>query len=73
MALLQGMKCVLMVLDGSLELLDVLGAPLTECSLSLSIPLLALFRRSIDLWLGQHGYDRATSYHCYEFISKLVR
>ena len=52
MALLQCLQCLLMVLDGGLELLDVFGAPLTERSLRLPIPLLALFRRGINLWLS---------------------
>ena len=43
MALLQCLESFFMMLDGRLELLDVLGPPLTKCSLSLSIPLLALF------------------------------
>lgn len=50
--LLQSLQCLFMVLDGGLELLDVFGAPLSECSLSLPIPLLALLGCGIDLWLG---------------------
>lgn len=38
-----------MVLDGALELLDVLGATLAEGSLGLAVALLALFRSGIDL------------------------
>jgi hypothetical protein len=41
-----------MVLDGGLELLDVLGAPLSERSLSLPVPLLALLGRGIYLGLS---------------------
>lgn len=48
-ALLQVLQGVLMVLDGALELLDVLGAALTEGSLGLAVALLALLRSGIDL------------------------
>ena len=50
--LLQGLQRLFMVLDGGLELLDVLGAPLSERSLGLPVPLLALLGCGIYLWLG---------------------
>jgi hypothetical protein len=50
--LLQGLQRVFMVLDGGLELLDVLGAPLSERSLSLPVSLLALLGRGIYLGLS---------------------
>ena len=50
--LLQGLQRLFMVLDGGFELLDVLGAPLSERSLSLPVPLLALLGGGIYLWLG---------------------
>jgi len=51
-ALLQRLQCLFMVLDGGLELLDVFGATLSERSLCLPVPLLALFGCGIYLWLG---------------------
>jgi hypothetical protein len=50
--LLQRLQRLFMVLDGGLELLDVLGAPLSERSLGLPVPLLALLGRGIYLGLG---------------------
>lgn len=50
--LLQGLQRLFMVLDGGFELLDVLGAPLSERRLGLPVPLLALLGRGIYLWLG---------------------
>jgi hypothetical protein len=53
-AVLQVLQRLLVVLDSALELLDVLGAPLAEGSLSLPVALLALFRGRIYLVsLGQ--------------------
>lgn len=48
-ALLQRLQRVLVPLDRGLELLDILGPPFAKGRLSLSVPLLALFRRRIDL------------------------
>lgn len=50
MALLQVLQGVFMVLDGGLELLDVLGASLAEGGLSLAVALLALLGGGVDLW-----------------------
>jgi hypothetical protein len=41
-------EVLLMSADGLFELLDVLGSPLSEGGLSLTVPLLPLFRRCID-------------------------
>lgn len=49
MALLEGRQAFLMLLDGRLELFDVLGASLPESRLSLSVALLSLLRGGIDL------------------------
>lgn len=49
MVLLQGLQGLLVMLDGTLQLLDVLGATLAEGGLGLPVPLLALFRGGIDL------------------------
>ncbi len=49
MALLQSSKAVFVLLDGCLELLDILRTPLTKSRLRLSVALLAFFRRSVDL------------------------
>jgi hypothetical protein len=48
-ALLEILELLLMVLDGCLELLDVLSSALAKSSLGLSVPLLALFRGSVYL------------------------
>jgi hypothetical protein len=48
-ALLQVLQRVLMVLDGALKLLDVLGTALAEGSLGLAVALLALLRGGIYL------------------------
>lgn len=48
-ALLETLQILLMELDRSFQLLDVFGTPLTEGSLCLTVALLALLRRSIDL------------------------
>lgn len=49
MALLEGGQTFLMLLDGRLELFDILGATLAESRLCLSVPLLSLLRGGIDL------------------------
>lgn len=49
MALLEILEILLMMLDGGLELLDVLGATLTEGRLCLTVTLFAFFRRGIYL------------------------
>ena len=49
MALLKGLKLFLMVLYRCFQLLDVFRPPFAECRLSLTIPLLPLLRRRIDL------------------------
>lgn len=46
------MQVLLMDADSFLELLDVLGATLTEGSLRLAVALLALLRGSVDLGEG---------------------
>jgi hypothetical protein len=48
-AVLQVLQRVFMVLNGALQLLDVLCATLTEGGLRLSVALFALFGRGIDL------------------------
>lgn len=47
--ILQVLQRLLMMLDGALQLLDVLCAALTESGLGLAIALLALFGSGIDL------------------------
>ena len=49
-ALLQALQRVALLLDGGLELLDVLGAPLAEGGLRLPVALLALLRGSVYLF-----------------------
>jgi hypothetical protein len=49
MTLLKRLQRLLVMLDRVLQLFDVLGPPLPECGLSLTIALLALLRRRIDL------------------------
>jgi hypothetical protein len=49
MAVLQVLQGFLVVLDGALELLDVLCAALAKGGLGLAVALLALFRGGIDL------------------------
>ena len=49
MVLLQAGEGVLILLDGRFELFDIFGASLSEGGLSLSIALLALLGRGIDL------------------------
>ena len=49
MTLLKRLQRLLVMLDGVLQLFDVLGPPLPECGLSLTVALLALLRRGIDL------------------------
>lgn len=49
MALLQGLQLLLMVLDGRLQLFYIFSSPLPKCRLSLSVPLLSLFRRRVYL------------------------
>jgi hypothetical protein len=46
---LETLEVRLVNLDRLLQLLDVLGAPFSEGSLSLPVPLLSLLGRSIDL------------------------
>ena len=46
---LQGLQSVFMMLDRRLQLLDVLGPSLPEGGLRLTVPLLSLFGRRIDL------------------------
>ena len=58
MALLQSVKSLVTMLDARLELLDVLGAALTEGRLGLSVALLPLLRRGIDLRHRQPGRRR---------------
>lgn len=54
MTVLQVLQRLLVVLDGALQLLDVLGAALAKGGLRLPVALLALFRGGIDLTaLGQ--------------------
>jgi len=48
-ALLQALECLFILLNGCLQLLDVFGPPLAEGRLGLSVALLALLRRGIDL------------------------
>lgn len=48
-AVLQALQGVFMLLDGSFELLDILGPPLPEGCLSLAVPLLPLLGRCIYL------------------------
>lgn len=48
MTLLKRLQGLLVMLDRVLQLFDVLGPPLPECGLSLTIALLALLRRRID-------------------------
>ena len=49
MTVLEVLQRLLMVLDGALELLDILGAALAEGSLGLPVALLALLRRGVYL------------------------
>lgn len=49
MTLLQALQGILMLLDGGLQLLDVLGPPLAKGGLGLTIPLLPLLGGGIDL------------------------
>lgn len=49
MALLQALQRLLIVLDGSLELADVLRATLSESSLRLSVALFTFLRGRVDL------------------------
>lgn len=49
MVLLQGLQGLFIALDSRLELANVFGAPLSEGSLSLSVPLLTFLRGSIYL------------------------
>jgi hypothetical protein len=46
---LQALQLLLMVLNGALQLLDVLCAALAEGGLGLSVALLALLRRGVYL------------------------
>lgn len=55
MALLEALQRVFMLLDRRLQLLDVLGPPLTEGGLGLTIPLLSLFGCSVDLAADEYG------------------
>lgn len=55
MALLEILEILLMMLDGGLELLDVLGATLTEGRLCLTVTLFAFFRRGINLARGDQS------------------
>lgn len=52
MALLQALQRVFMLLDGSFQLLNVLGPPLAESSLGLAVALLPLLGRCIYLPSG---------------------
>lgn len=54
MTLLESRQRLLILLDRRLKLLDVLGPALSEGSLRLSVALLTLFRRSVDLVTHQY-------------------
>lgn len=58
MTLLQTLQRIFIAFDGSLELTDILGPSLTEGSLRLSVTLLTLFRRGIDLLRGKSKEDQ---------------
>lgn len=53
-ALLERRERVLILLDGRLELFNVLGASFTKSSLGLTIALLAFFRGGVDLSTVNH-------------------
>ena len=52
-ALLKALQSLILLLDGSLELLDVLGPSLSKGGLRLAVTLLPLLRGRIDLAYGQ--------------------
>ena len=54
MALLERGEGVVVLLDGGLELFDIFGATFTEGSLRLTVALLALFRRGVNLKGERH-------------------
>ena len=54
MTLLKSRQRLLILLDRRLKLLDILGPALSERSLRLSVALLALLRRGIDLVTHQY-------------------
>ena len=60
MTLLQLLQGLFMVLDGALQLLDVLGSALAEGGLCLPVPLLSLLGRCIDLAAPTHTPSVAT-------------
>lgn len=64
-ALLQALQRLLIVLNGSLQLLDILGPPLTEGGLCLSVALLALLRRGIDLF-GEGGQQLSVQWRTHD-------
>ena len=53
-ALLQILQRIFMMLDGLLQLLDILRPPLSEGRLGLSVALFSLFRGGIYLATGQY-------------------
>lgn len=60
MTLLQITKRIFILLDIRFELLDVLGTAFSESGLRLSVALLSLFRRCINLVMSQKLLDKDT-------------